>query len=397
MHTKLITTYLVLGGYGEMGRITVHDLFETSRGNIIVAGRDGGAAKQFVRTFKSNRVRGEEVDVRDIKKLAALMKKCDVVINATQYTFNLHVMRACELARKPYLDLGGLFHMTKRQLKLHIRFKKKGMLAVLGCGSTPGITNVLARYGASLLDTVQEIHIRFADHDMSKAKSHFASPSCLRIGVPRCDIGAALPYSLATLFDEFTNPSAVLRKGKIHFVPAMTGRETEKFPSPIGKVTEYYTLHSELATFPSSFRIFGLRECSFKVSFPEDFIRDMQFLLALGTNSQKKIAFAQKLINQFIPKSKINDVEYIRVRMNGKRKGKTISLILDCITKSKAAWNASAGAYDTGVPPSIIAQMIIDGKITQRGVLPPELCIPPMYFFKELKKRGITIKKTASY
>ena len=48
---------------------------------------------------------------------------------------------------------------------------------------------------------------------------------------------------------------------------------------------------------------------------------------------------------------------------------------------------------DTGVPPSIISQMIANGKITSKGVFPPESIIPEEYFFRELAKRRIYIYK----
>lgn len=365
---KKIITYLVLGGYGEIGRVTVHDLFESTRDRIIVAGHNKAAAQKFVKSFLSSRVSTAGIDVRDRKKLADLIKKCNVVINATQYIFNLDVMRACEMTRKPYLDLGGLYHMTKKQLKFHSRWKKKGLLAVLGCGSTPGITNVLAAYGTSLLDRVHEIHIRFADYDYDAArdsnKIHFT-----------------LPYSFPTLRDEFTKKAAVFKNGKLRFVKAITGKEIEYFPKPICKVKEYHTLHSELATFPESFKKNGLKECTFKVSFPEDFLQKVELLI-------KEKKQPPPVIQKKIP----HDLEYVRVRMKGMHKGKSVSLILDCITKSKPRFRATAGAYDTGVPPSIIAQMIVNGKIGKKGVLPPEDCIEPEYFFRELRKRGIRIK-----
>jgi saccharopine dehydrogenase-like NADP-dependent oxidoreductase len=274
-------------------------------------------------------------------------------------------MRAALLAKKPYIDLGGLFHMTKKQLKLHSLFKRNHLTAVVGCGSTPGITNILAAHGAAKLDTVDEIHIRFADHDFTKSPSRFA-----------------LPYSIATIFDEFTKPAAVFSKGKIRFVPAMTGREEEVFPQPVGEVSEFFTLHSELATFPSSFKNKGLKECDFKVSFPQDFIHHIKRLITLGFSKPKNLPIVKK---------PIRDLEYVRVRMIGKRKGKRVRLTLDVIAKSKPKWNVSAGAYDTGVPPSIIAQMIVKGKISKKGVFPAELCIDPLAFFKELKKRNIEV------
>ena len=48
-----------------------------------------------------------------------------------------------------YLDLGGLYHVTREQVKLDLRFREAGLLAVLGMGSTPGKTNVMAAHAVA--------------------------------------------------------------------------------------------------------------------------------------------------------------------------------------------------------------------------------------------------------
>jgi saccharopine dehydrogenase-like NADP-dependent oxidoreductase len=69
---------------------------------------------------------------------------------------------------------------------------------------------------------------------------------------------------------------------------------------------------------------------------------------------------------------------------------------VDCIAYAKPAWHASAGDIDTGCPPSIVAQMIAVGTITERGVLAPESAIPVALFFAGLRKRGMKIKVAVS-
>ncbi len=381
-----MTTYFVLGGYGEMGRIASRDLAETARGRIIIAGRDERKAKQYARKLGKNVV-GVAADASKPKDLAAFFKKhkVNVVVNCSLYYYNLDAMKACLEAGCHYVDLGGLFHMTKRQLKLHNRKKKKKLLAVLGCGSTPGITNVLAAYGTKMLDKLDTINVRFAGYSFSKQRTHFV-----------------VPYSMYTVFDEFTMKPAVFKNGKMKFVSPMSGKSVEYFPEPIGKVTTFYTLHSELATFPTSFKKKGLRECDFKVSFDEDFVHDVEVLIEAGFSSKKyidvngkkirPIDVAVKELNRLIPDNKnIKDIEYVRVTMKGKLKNNPAELVLDCLAHSNLKWQAAAGDMDTGCPPSIIAQMIANGKIKQKGVVPPELCVPPELFFKELTKRGMQI------
>ncbi len=183
----------------------------------------------------------------------------------------------------------------------------------------------------------------------------------------------------------------------------MSGKDKEIFPPPVGIVNSFYTLHSELATFPNSFKKKGLRECSFKVTFPDKFVEQIKFLINIGLGSKKSIIFnnqkislrdiVAKELNRFIPNEikKVNDIEYIRVYLKGIKNKKEIILILDCLAKSDPETNLSAGSVDTGVPPSIIAQMIENKKIKSYGVLPPEKCIDQIYFFKEIKKRNMEI------
>ncbi|MEK6872788.1 MAG: saccharopine dehydrogenase C-terminal domain-containing protein, partial [Nanoarchaeota archaeon] len=139
----------------------------------------------------------------------------------------------------------------------------------------------------------------------------------------------------------------------------------------------------------------GLKNCEFRVTFPQDFNEIIEALIELGFTSKEKINFENKgietlditseIMERNLPKSdiKIKDKELIRVIFNS---GK---LIMDCVTASNNKY--SAGVLDTAVPCSIIAQMLAKG--FPKGVFPPEKIIPSEEFFKELKKRKIFIYK----
>lgn len=365
-----------------MGKVAVHDLVTTTRDRVIIVGRDDIKAREYARSFKQKRIQWMRADAEHHEELVAAFQQADVVVNCAQYYTNLKAMEACLDAGCHYLDLGGLFHMTRKQLRLHQRFRRKRLTAVLGCGSTPGITNVMARYGSEMLDRVEEIHISFAGHDFSTS--------------PRMPF--VLPYSAYTLLDEFTAHPAVLAKGKLKFVRPLSGKQTFIFPDPIGSVTGFYTLHSELATFPQSFKKKGLKECSFRVTFPEAFMDKMTFLLELGLGSTHRVAgdatmrdVVAKELNRFLPREDVpvHDIEYIRVVLKGREKKRGVELVLDCLAHSDSRHHFAAGSVDTGTPPSIIAQMIARHEIRERGVLAPETCVLPVRFFEELKKRGM--------
>src|SRR5207253_9662041 len=121
--------FVVLGGAGTIGRIVVRDLFESNRKNeILVADYDRQGAHNLTRSYRSHRVSYGFADARDPANLASLLAGCSVVINCTRHQFNLNVMQAALRAHVHYLDLGGLFLWTRRQLRLKQRFAGAGLI-----------------------------------------------------------------------------------------------------------------------------------------------------------------------------------------------------------------------------------------------------------------------------
>ncbi len=379
--------FVVLGGTGMMGRIAVRDLFESDRRNeVVLAGTDLKRTEEAASKYGS-RVTSAAVDVRDHAAVSKLLSDADVAVNCVQYYFNLDVMEGALKAGTDYLDLGGLYHMTRKQLKLHDRFKKEGNTAILGVGSTPGITNILAAYGAGMLETVDSIDIRFGAADFSRIE-----------GRP-----FPIPYSISTLIEEFTLEPVVFRNGRITKAKPLGGMEQVDFPKPIGRKTAFYTLHSELATFPTSFKPKGIRNVSFRVSFDSGFVEKILFLADTGMASDKPLVhkgaevvpreFLARVISQQ-PRPKIirlDDYECLLIDLHGRKGGKRKHVQVGCMARAKPEWGAAAGDVDTGTPPSIVAQMLASGKISEPGVFPPEYHVPHKEFFEALSKRRMKV------
>ncbi len=377
--------FVVLGGYGVIGKVVVLDLFKTCKDCMItIAGRDLEKAKQYANSFKSKRVKYAKADVTNINSTSLLLKNSDVCVNCVQYYFNLQIMKACLKAKVNYVDLGGMFHTTKRQLKLNSRFKKINKIAVLGCGSAPGITNILTTYGSKFLKKIDSVEILFADKDKTKYEQEFV-----------------LPYSFKTLVDEYILKPAIFQNRRLKFVQPYSGFKTYNIGKGFGKQKGFLTLHSELATIPPFFKNKGIRNVEFRVTFDDEFNDVMETLIETGFASRDKINVNKnrtEILNTTAalmdrltvnPKTKIKDSEILRVIFN---KGK---LTMDALTNS--TFNISGGTYNTGVPCSIMAQMIAHGGKNvlkeERGVYAPEKVINPEIFFKELRKRGIVIYK----
>ncbi len=371
--------FIVLGGYGIIGKEVVKDLFKFAKNSeIIIAGRNWEKAKEYASLFKSKKVKALEVNIADVKSLFDSLRNSDVCINCVQYYFNVQIMDACLKAKTNYVDLGGLFHTTKKQLKLFEKFRKINKIAILGCGASPGITNILASYGSKFLGKINSVEIVFADIDKTKYNQKFI-----------------LPYSFKTIVDEFTLNPAVFENGKTRFVNPLSGFKEYDFGEKFGRQKSFYSLHSEIATLPFFLKEKGLKNCEFRVTFDKNFVDKIKMLVDLGFTNQEKI----NLINIFDataeimernlpkPKTKIIDQELLRVIFDSGR------LILDA--KIFSDHNVSAGILDTAVPCSIAAQMIANhnGLLDSSGVFPPEKIINPENFFQELKKREIYIYK----
>jgi lysine 6-dehydrogenase len=207
-----------------------------------------------------------------------------------------------------------------------------------------------------------------------------------------------VPYALDTVLDEFALDPIVFTKGAAMAVPPMSGEETIHFPDPVGKMQAIYTLHSEVAMFPRSFP--SLREASFKVAFPEDFTNKMRFLVELGFASREKIlrdVSPRELLialtaKQSTPDSEPRDCDVIRVHAKGIKNGQRVEGMAESIILPHPEWKIGAGALDTGVPLSIVGQMLAKREINAPGVLCPEIAVRPEKFLIELERRGITVR-----
>lgn len=382
---------LVILGAGLQGGIVATDLCDEQLSpgekDLTICDYDFKKAKEIGERLG---IKALKCDVTDHDALISTIKGADVVINCVQYNWNIDIMRACLAVGAHYIDLGGLFHVTKQQFELHEEFKEAGLTAVLGMGSTPGTMNVMAGYAAGKLDTVKEAHAICACGDFTRTEAV--------IGIP---------YSLLTVMEEHSMEPWILKEGKLQPVPAGSGKEMIPFSEPIGLAEAFYCIHSEPAQFARSFKDKGIQEASFKLSLPHEFEERIRFLADLGFASEEPIAVGGEkvsplrtmvnVVNRYLERydgsqdGELNDSDVLRAVVKGTKDGVEKEIIVESVIRTSQKWGFMAGALDTGVPPSIVAQMICSGQITERGALAGEQCVPPIPYFKELAKREMPV------
>lgn len=373
-------------GAGMMGRAVVHDLAGAREvQQIIVADFDRARAQTVARQFGRRKARSVFADVRKTSDLARRLRGCDVVVNCTQYNWNLDVMRAALAARVNYMDLGGLFHMTKKQFALNRDFRKIGRLAIAGMGGAPGITNVMARALADPFDRVDSIRVYNAGADEQK----YDSP-------------VAYTFSIATILDELTMPPIAFENGRYVEKPMLSDPEPGEFPSPIGKIVLRHSIHSELGTLAESFRKKGVREVFFKINYEPQLVSLVRNLVDTGFTSREPIAVngthvaPRSMLLALLQKNATTktprDVEALRVVVSGRCGKKRTARAMEMWADHTMRPQLSAVARDTGFPAAIAAVMLGRGEIVGTGVQAPENVVPPQPFFSELKKRGFRFR-----
>ena len=137
------------GGRGTIAPAIVRDLAESDEvADLLLLDIDESGAQQVASRSGGDKARAAFADARAAAdapgSLARALEGCDVLVNSASYRVNLDAMAACLEAGCHYLDLGGLYWMTGRQLELGPRFQDAGLLALLGIGSAPGKTNLMA-------------------------------------------------------------------------------------------------------------------------------------------------------------------------------------------------------------------------------------------------------------
>ena len=258
-----VSRVLVLGGAGEMGSAAVADLVERTDHEITVGDvRPDVAAALLERLGAPPRV--VAVDVEDPRSLASALAGTDVVLNATYMRHNVPVTDAAIAAGVHLVDLGSYYPETLEQLDRHDAAVAAGCRIVPGCGVAPGLTNILARLGATQLDEVDAIRMY----------SYITHPMWTSPGI------------VVTRFDASTGTSVVLEDGALVERPSFTDEEAFDFPEPYGRQEVHLVPHPEPVTLPRSIAV---RDVSFKVGYPADETTRIRVLLELGLRSTRAV------------------------------------------------------------------------------------------------------------
>jgi lysine 6-dehydrogenase len=359
----------ILGAGGTIAPAIVRDLAESDEAEeLLLLDIDESRAQAVAETHGGGKARAARVDARAEPEaegsLARALEGADVLVNSASYRVNLDAMAACLRAGCHYMDLGGLYWMTELQLELDRQFERDGLLALLGMGSAPGKTNLMASMATRELGgEVTSINVAAAGRDLDPPD------------------GFSIPYALQTLLDELTMQPVVVRGGQPQQVDPLADGGVVDFGEPLGAAETIYTLHSELRTFGQSF---GCREASFRLGLKPELLA---ILRDLTTASDEEVR--RRAAEALPPSAKTVSVHVVEASADGR------AVRVRAVTEPVERWGLGGGIVSTATPAAAAVRLLASGAITERGVLPPESCIDPDALFAELEPRGCRVEVEA--
>jgi saccharopine dehydrogenase-like NADP-dependent oxidoreductase len=217
-------------GAGATGSLLAQLLVR--QGHTVWCGdRDLQRAHHFL--GKSTSIAITDVNARNLRGVVRAARGCQLIVNASASVFNQIVMRAALRLRTHYLDLSS--HLTRNpfkaeQLAYSKRFEEKNRTALINTGAAPGLTNLLVKRAAEMLDEVESVQIRLYESTESEDPISQWSPE--------------------VTFDEAISHPRVYRDRRFRMAKRFAELEKFRFPEPIGTANIVLAAQDEVSTLP---------------------------------------------------------------------------------------------------------------------------------------------------
>ena len=372
-----------LGAAGRISRESVMDLVQHSDFDTITIGDyNVEEAKKVAQWLDDDRVNVVKADVNDVEATAQLMRGYDVVMDGTQITLNGKSTECIAKAGCSGVNLNGF----GEENQWNEMFKAAGKVCVPGFGMTPGVTQMMAMHLSNQLDTVEEVYV-----------SH----------------GAFRPFAFSKSITETTTyeydpelkSRVVFEDGEFIQVPPFARPREVKLPQPYGDTVQYIIPHSETITLSQALKDKGVRLIEVRGTWPKQNMTLVRGLYDYGILRNPEIQVGNQKVGlmTLIGDYLVNSEEGKKTELYGYSLHVEVAGIKDGVKKRGIIYHthpASDGsvkdweglrAYtkNVGIPLSIAAQLLAQGKVKSSGILIPENAFEPEIIFKELKKRDI--------
>ena len=277
---------LVLGA-GGVGAATAaiarrRDFFD----HMVLADLDPARARAAVAGLDDGRFSASGIDASDRRAIVELARaeRADVILNACDPRLNPPIFEAALEARCTYLDMAMTLsrrHPEKpfeqtgvmlgdEQFAAAGEWEAAGLLALVGIGVEPGLSDVFARYAQDhLFSEIDEVGVR--DGADLAVEGYAFAPT----------------FSIWTTIEECLNPPLIWERERGFYTTApFSEPEVFEFPEGIGPVECVNVEHEEVVLIP---RYVDCNRVTFKYGLGEEFIGVLRTLNLLGLDSTELI------------------------------------------------------------------------------------------------------------
>ncbi len=304
--------------------------------------------------------------VEDTVKVIEAFKPQLVVNLALPYQ-DLAIMEACLATKVHYLDTANYEPIDQAKFEYswqwayHDKFKEAGIMALLGCGFDPGVTQVFTAYAN---------------------KHHFDEIHYLDI--IDCNAGDH-GKAFATNFNPEINIREITQKGKYYEngtwveVPSLSIKKEIDYPG-IGFRSSYLMYHEELESLVKNFP--SIKRARFWMTFGDEYLKHLEVMQNIGITSIKPIHYQGleivplQFLKALLPEPSSLGEGYtgetsIGCQIKGVKDGRQVTYYIWNNCKHQDAFQDVKGqgvAYTTGVPAMIGAKMMMTGQWMKPGV-----------------------------
>ncbi|MEW6441328.1 MAG: saccharopine dehydrogenase NADP-binding domain-containing protein [bacterium] len=366
----------ILGGAGAVGTAVARDLLRSRAvEQVVIADIREEAARLAARSLADERAGWERLDVNDAASLRKVVDGRALIANCIgpHYRYARRIAEAAIEAGANACDICDDYDAAEAVLGLDARARQAQVTLITCLGTSPGVTNMLAKRGSEQLDETEEIHTYWAVGG--------SDPT-----------GPSEVYHLAHICSG-TVPQFL--EGELKQVPALSGAKGVKFPDPVGKLSISYIGHSEPVTL-SRF-IPGVKTVTNRGGlFPQELNELVRVMRDIGLFSDSSLTvkgtelaprdYTAVHIRHVLENSpdalglgNVEGISVFRVEAIGKRQGKWTKVTY---SGTNEVVTTTARSLSIGV------QMLGEGKVAGKGVLAPEACLATGEFFARLAVDG---------
>jgi len=394
MSPKTLTNKTLIIGAGGVGNVVVFKCAMNVEifGEITLASRTLSKCDAIAENVKERtkvEINTCTVDADSVRELIELLEelKPNIVINVALPYQDLTIMDACTACGVDYLDTANYEHPDtakfeyKEQWERNDTFKKANIMALLGSGFDPGVTNVFCAYAQK--HYFDEIHT---------------------IDILDCNAGDH-GYPFATNFNPEINLREVSAKGRyweqgkwIETEP-MEIMQVWDYPE-IGKKDSYLLYHEEMESLIKHIK--GLKRIRFFMTFGQSYLTHMKCLENVGMLGIKEVEHkGQKIVPLEFLATLLPDPASLGERTTGKtnigiyakgiKDGKEKTVYIYQVSDHEKCYEevlSQGVSYTTGVPAMIGAKLLLEGKWQGKGVYNMEE-FDPDPFMEELMSQGL--------